>query len=316
VVDTSQSVYQLIVVALVVVVLGAGLLFVVRRRFKARIAALRGQTDGPAEFADDRSYNLLRIARAEADTLKRQGVDVRVAEAALADAEASMRHRDYDIAVLNARRAHDLLVGLRQHPPTAPPVVSPARSSHSMTPPVPNRAPSDLPNDRTPLDADVPDGAPGPEAPVPRLAKNRAESHFQIGLLDEELSVAGGTRPDDDAVREAQASRSDAQAAYDRGDYTEAMRLALRGRRKLGARIETLPPPNTRIPPTPPPVAPSQLGGPSGTVPCVQCGRPLKSADRFCRACGTPKAPTACPSCGTAVDEGDRFCPACGATMA
>jgi double zinc ribbon protein len=316
VVDTSQSVLQLTLIALVVVVLGAGLLLIVRRRLKARIAELRSHADGPAEFADDRSYNLLRIARAEADTLKRQGVDVRVAEAALADAEASMRHRDYDIAVLNARRAHDLLVGLRQNPSTAAGVASPPRASHSMAPPVSPRTPSDPPNDRTTAPPEELAGGPGPEAPVPRLAKNRAESHFQIGLLDEELSVAGSSRPDEVSVKEAQGARSEAQAAYDRGDYTEAMRLALRGRRKLGARIETLPPPNLRIPPTPPPMAPSDLSGPAGTAPCVQCGRPLKSVDRFCRACGTPKAPTACPSCGSAVEEGDRFCPACGAPMA
>jgi RNA polymerase subunit RPABC4/transcription elongation factor Spt4 len=312
VVDTSQPVFELILVALLIIVGTAGLLVVVRRRLKARIEELKGQTDGPAQFADDRSYNLLRIARAEAETLKRQGVDVSTAEAALDEAEASMRRRDYDIAVLSARRAHDLLVALRQNPTPLPSAVGPTRPSRSMTAPPPAVRAPELPNDPpgSSEDPTVPDG------PVPRLAKNRAESHFQIGLLNEEIAVASTSRPNDGAVADARTTTVDAQSAYDRADYTEAMRLALRGRRKLGTRIETLPPPNTRIPPTPAPVPPSALGGPAGTAPCVQCGRPLKSADRFCRACGTPKAPTACPSCGTAVEEGDRFCPACGATMA
>ncbi|MFI5415127.1 MAG: zinc ribbon domain-containing protein, partial [Candidatus Lutacidiplasmatales archaeon] len=162
----------------------------------------------------------------------------------------------------------------------------------------------------------VGDEMPPADPPAPRLAKNRAESRFQIGLLNEELAEAAQTRPADSAVPDAQKASAEAQSAYDRAEYTDAMRLALRGRRKLGTRIESLPPPNTRIPPTPPAMVPVALDGPAGTAPCIQCGRPLKAADRFCRSCGTPKAPTACPSCGTSIELGDRFCPACGVTIA
>jgi RNA polymerase subunit RPABC4/transcription elongation factor Spt4 len=315
VVDATQPVFELIAVALILIVAVGGLFLLARRKLKARIAELREQTDGPVEFSDDRSYNLLRIARAEAETLKRQGVDVKVPEARLEDAEAAMRRRNYDLAAADARRAHELLVGLRAHPVPLPGtgMVAASSPSRSMTPPTPARTPLDPTNEPS----EPPEGVSVPDAPpVPRLAKNRAESRFQISLLNEELATAGTSRPNDAAVAEGKVASAEAQSAYDRTEYTEALRLALRGRRKLGARIESLPPPNTRIPPTPPALAPVALGAPAGMAPCVQCGRPLKASDRFCRGCGTPRAPTACPSCGTAVDEGDRFCPACGATVA
>lgn len=184
-----------------------------------------------------------------------------------------------------------------------------------MTEPTPTRTRWDPPSDPSSEPARSADDGTVGEAVVPRLAKNRAESHFQLSLLNEEIAAASESRPNDAALPDARSASTEAQSAYDRGDYTDAMRLALRGRRKLGTRIETLPPPTTRIPPTPPAMVPQAVTGPSGTAPCLRCGRPLKPADRFCRGCGTPKAPTACPACGTAVDEGDRFCPACGTTV-
>lgn len=318
--DSSQLVFELILIVIVITVGMGGLFVFLNRRLKTRIAELRGQAEGPAEFVDDRSYNLIRIARAEAAALKREGYDVHVAEAALADADAAIRRTDYDVAVSDARRAHELLVGLRKgapspSPPTAAPP-SPLPASRSMTAPPPSRTPRDLSTEPPAGPPIVGDEMPPADPPAPRLAKNRAESRFQIGLLNEELAGAAQTRPADSAIPDAQKASADAQSAYDRAEYTEAMRLALRGRRKLGTRIESLPPPNTRIAPTPPAMMPVALDGPAGTAPCIQCGRPLKPADRFCRACGTPKAPTACPSCGTTVEVGDRFCPACGVTIA
>jgi RNA polymerase subunit RPABC4/transcription elongation factor Spt4 len=315
VVEPSQSVLELIAVAVVLIAFVGGLFYVANRRLKARLAELRGGGEGSSEFTDDRSYNLIRIARAEAETLKRQGVDVHVAETAIADADDAMRHRNYDMAVLDARRAHEVLVGLRARPVPLPgtSASAPPPLSRSMTPPTPTPN-ATVPSNEPPPS---PEGVPGTDAPpVPRLAKNRAESRFQISLLNEEIAAASPSRANDPALLEASSATKDAQAAYDRADYTEAMRLALRGRRKLGTRIETLPPPTTRIPPTPPALAPVALGGPAGMAPCVQCGRPLKAADKFCRACGTPKSPSACAMCGTAVEPEDRFCPACGATVA
>ncbi|MCI4321877.1 MAG: hypothetical protein L3K05_06190, partial [Thermoplasmata archaeon] len=85
---------ELLVAAIGVIALAAGLLWILRRRLNARIAALRSQLGDSPEFTDDRSYNLLRIARSEADVLARQGVDVQAAREILAEADAALRRRD------------------------------------------------------------------------------------------------------------------------------------------------------------------------------------------------------------------------------
>jgi len=308
----SNLIVELLVAAVVVIAIAGGLLLILRRRLNARLAALRTKLGDPPEFKDDRSYNLLRIARSEAEVLARQGVDVQPAEEILAEADAALRRRDFDGALSDARRAHELLVGLRDRP-SIPSRASPP--SRSMTTSPAKRDPAPTPN------APFVDAAPGPasaaggdpDAPAPRLAKNRAESHFQIRLLREEIARGAPEASPAGAVEEAQSGADAAQQAYDAGEYTDALRLALRSRRKLGAPIESLPAPTTRIPPTP---AALPASSPMGTEPCPTCGRPLKSSDRFCRGCGTARSPTACPNCSTPLEPGDKFCAGCGAAVA
>jgi hypothetical protein len=308
----SNLIALLIVAAFVVVAVGALLLLLVRRHYQARITALKGRLQDSPEFIDDRSYNQLKIAKAEAAALARQGVDIAMANNAIADAESAGRRRDYESAYRSAQLAHELLVHARTR---AAPGATVVPRSPSMSDPT---GPSTLPTTSNasaapaPFRADAGANAGDPAPPAPRLAKNRAESRFQIGLLQGEVDRAATSRPEDAVVEEGRQAVLAAQAAYDQADYTGALRLALRGRRKLGAEIESLPAPTTRIPPTP--AAPTTVG-PAGTAPCATCGRPLKASDRFCRGCGAARTPTACPSCGTPVESGDKFCPGCGATV-
>jgi hypothetical protein len=307
---TSTLLDQLLLVA--VLLLGAGFAFyyILRRRLHARLASLREAVGESPAYADDRAHNLLALARSEAATLKRGGADVHVAEGAIADAERALRRGEYDDAHHSARRAHELL--LAQRASGSPLLLVPA-PSRSMPNSPPGSDPASRPNSPTPAPGAAVSGD-GSAAP-PRLAKNRAESRFQISLLQEEIERSSKEVGGASGVADARTGSADAQAAYDRADYTEALRLALRARRALGTHIESLPAPLTRIPPSPTPSPSASASTPSGTEPCATCGRPLKSTDRFCRSCGTAKAPTACASCGTALEVGDRFCAGCGASV-
>jgi hypothetical protein len=306
----TNLIAQLLTVAVVVLAGFAALAYLLVRRMKRRVAALRSELSGSPEFADDRTYNLVRIARSEAGILRQRGVDVQAATDLLDEAEAAMRKHDSGTGIDAARRAHEMLVRLRDranvYPVAAPPIRSMSSSPTTRDPPNAPNSPS-----RPPSGTSTDDGS----APAPRLAKNHAESHFQLRLLTEELGREGTGRAGDPALAEAREGAKDAQAAYDRGDYTEALRLALRGRRKLGASIETVAPPTHRIAPTPPAVVPAAESSAAGTIPCASCGRPLKGSDKFCRACGTSRTPTACPLCATPFEAGDQFCPGCGAAV-
>ncbi|MCI4326474.1 MAG: zinc ribbon domain-containing protein [Thermoplasmata archaeon] len=304
---------ELVLFALVIIVFAGGLLYILNRRLKARIAKLREAVGDGTVHVDDRSYNLLALARSELAALRRDGVDVHVAAAAIADAERAMARRDFDDAARSARRAHELLVAQRAGMAPSPPPSTPSRSMPTSSP---SRTPDPRPN--APADAPlapVPTDAAGEAPPAPRLAKNRAESRFQMSLLGEEVTAAARDHPDATGLAEARKGAANAQAAYDRTEYTESLRLALRARRALGTRIEALPAPLTRIPPTLASVPPGTASGPAGTEPCVSCGRPLQASDKFCRSCGTAKAPTACAACGTPLEGGDRFCAGCGAPV-
>ena len=306
----TNLIVELLIAAVAVIALAGGLLLILRRRLRLRLASLRSELGESPEHVDDRSYNLLRIARSEADVLARQGVDVHAATDVLAEADASLRRRDYDGALACARRAHEVLVALRDSPATGRTSAVPFPS---MTPFSGPRSNGPSSNDSAPAS----DGPPemGSAPPPARLAKNRAESHFQISLLNEEIEREAAGQPAAGALAEVRQGATDAQGAYDRGDYTEALRLALRGRRRLGARIESLPAPTVRIPPSPSPEVPVRSDVPVGTAPCASCGRPLRLSDRFCRGCGASRAPTSCPSCSTPLEPDDKFCAACGATV-
>ena len=50
---------------------------------------------------------------------------------------------------------------------------------------------------------------------------------------------------------------------------------------------------------------------------CIQCGKLLKDAAKFCPRCGTPvEADSRCPHCGAAVEDDSTYCMNCGCWIA
>ncbi|MCI4369419.1 MAG: zinc ribbon domain-containing protein, partial [Thermoplasmata archaeon] len=226
-----------------------------------------------------------------------------------------------------AKSAHESLVERRGRSPTKLPRIAAApprpslredRRAHSP-PPMAEPGPT---GGASPSSAQPPTDEPEEleAAPTPRLAKNRAESHFQLKLLDEEIARAkpgNGPSPVD-----AQRLASEARASYERGDYTEALRQALRGRRLVGGRLETLPATKVAWNPASPPAVPAPSASappnpPKGPVAgeCAKCGRARGASDRFCRGCGSPFGRDRCPGCGAAAEPTDAFCGRCGAAI-
>ncbi|HTT26556.1 MAG TPA: zinc ribbon domain-containing protein, partial [Thermoplasmata archaeon] len=152
----------------------------------------------------------------------------------------------------------------------------------------------------------------GPAGVGDRPPKNRMEAHFQMTLLVGEIVSAQGAP----GRAEAEGLRGQAQSAYARADYTEALRLALRGRRALGSRLETLPAVGSaggsRAPGA---LAPTPDRAAAASRSCAQCGRPLQAEDRFCRGCGATNVPTQCPRCQGELGPSDTFCGRCGAPV-
>ncbi len=285
-------------------ILFSGMIFL--RRLKARRAEVADEAERSTRFVADRAYNQVRIARAEADVLDRRGIDVRAPQRQLEEAEAASARRDFDGALRLARSAHDSLVRLKDRPAmTAPPPAVLPVPSLEIIGPVGATAVSD--------DA----GARPRPGPIPR---NKAESRFQMKLLESDLAASGD--PSGEGVAEARRLLGEATTAFDRGDFTAALGLALRGRRRAGARLESLAPTPLRGgAPTPPSadsrggLAPPAEGAEGAAEGCPVCGAPMRAADRFCRGCGTPRDPARCAACGTPIVGSDRFCGGCGAAL-
>jgi hypothetical protein len=305
-----------IVLVVILVIVVAGLLLYLLRRLKNRRAKLISELENRPELIQDRAFNRLAMARREARVMSDRGVDIQRAQELIAEGQAAFDLRHYERAYEVAQTAHESLVNA---------LVKGARSTGTPLPsgePVPRSKPaaSGAAPAVAPLSASAP---PAGEAPVRRtIPKYRAESQFQIRLLTEEIAGLPTRRKKEaNAVQAADLMRQ-ASAAFDREDYSEAFRMALKGRRALGGTVESLPATglgtgqpasgagNGAAPAADPAQAAEKVAAGER---CPECGYPALAGDAFCRGCGRPRGALTCPSCGAPRGEQEPFCGRCGA---
>jgi len=299
-----------IVIIAVIVVLACALAAVglyILRSMRRRRDKLLGELKSSPELIQDRAFNRIAMARREAEIVGRSGVDITRPRELIAEAQGAFDTRNYDRAYQSAQSAHEALVH--------------ARSASTPLPSAPEHAPLPGPPGGPAVPASA-SGAPSsasstPASPIP---KNRVESQFQLHVLEQELGEARAAHAPASRIQAADGLRQQAASAFSLGDYTEAFRLALRGRRQLGATLETLPP-STK---------PSGPGGEAATASkgpidagaaadrvasanrCPDCGYPMLADDAFCRGCGRQNAELKCPHCGASREPMDTFCGRCG----
>lgn len=289
-------------------------------RLRRRRRILTDELDTSREVRDDRAYNQIQLARAAADRLERAGADVGPVRRRIDEAEAARARRDTETALAVARSAQEALVRLQQEPVAEVPLSAGAvgaaaprsgsygpSSTASIAPPM---GPAGLDLASLPDRSDAAD-----EAPVGRLPKNKAEAHFQLTLLADEIGAADGKGGPSADLTEAKTFLADARSAYDRADYTEALRLGLKGRRRVGGRLETLAPSAATHPEASLEGRPASPTSSAAGARCSNCGQPMRPGDRFCRGCGSSNDAARCRNCGQALAADDRFCGACGETV-
>jgi hypothetical protein len=317
---------------IVISVLLVTFLLYTRQVLRRRSQQLRLELDERPSAKDDRAFNQIRLSAAEADVLERSGVEVAHARELLQEAQRSYDRRDFDSAERRARSAHESLVALRGKAPRrlpslrSPSGASPAVGASPSSPVGPRfeEASAPTPTSGPGLRGVATSAVPTESSPTGsgRLPKNRAEAHFQMTLLVEEIARARTTPGSEGLARDADQIRAEAQAAYGRADFTEALRLALRGRRRVGGRLETLPPSRSTQPESAGPAG-GAPAGPSGeeaaaatTAHCPRCGKGIRASDKFCRGCGASLKASQCPRCGQPLQPDDVFCAGCGAPAA
>jgi len=315
--SAGLTVFELtaIVVVVVLAIVVLGVLLYLRRRLKDRRAQLLGELKDKPELVQDRAFNRLAMARREAEIMAGKGTDVSRPRELIAQSQASFDTRDYDRSYELAQQAHEALVNARADGRRAP--------LASSAPPGSSSPPLKSPSTGVVLaSAASLTGASTAAAVATNLPKNRAESQFQLRLLDQELETARARSPPSSALANAEGYRTDAGAAFDRGDYTDAFRLALRGRRAVGAPVESLPvgaaAGTVVASPADRPVEDAARTAEiaAGAERCSKCGYPALPGDSFCRGCGQPRASASCPQCGAGRQPADTFCGRCGSAFA
>lgn len=305
-----DSVTVALVFLVTIVGVAAAFFYLTMRRLRHRRATLRGELTVTADVLSDRAYNTLSMARAEAKVLARDGYDVGRQVEQLDAAQGMVDRRDLAQAESVARSVHNKFVEMRRAPAGRLTSTSPGPAARGL--PILTPAPvtagggfrgSDLSAVAEPLGTD--DVAEMPSVAT-RLPKNRVESQFQLELLEEELGRSVGAPGASEAAR----LRDEARAASDRADYTEALRLAFKGRRRVGAHVESL---HVAAPPGTASTGSTKTG--SGVLACPSCNHPMVETDRFCRACGRPRGGATCPRCSGPLEPGDAFCGRCGAPL-
>ena len=354
------------IIIIVAVVVAAGvLIFLVANQYINRWKRDFASGQQP-RFRADRAHNSLNATKALAALVAREGGDTRGAEILLARAQLKYGARRYDEAMTLSKEAQDALAAARGSL-TRPATVAPAGLAPTTLPPR-SSGPEQMPF--RDLAAPVGGGAPGrageppaggrglePERdPAPtgeaeestedgeggselerfkrRMPKNYLEARFVLRSLQDEVKEASAHRPGQPEVKEAETWARRSEQAFDAKDYSESLRLALRGRRRLdpdqagtiavsaGTLVE--PPPQgaskalgrssapltgaTRS-------APGSSAGGTSLVRCLRCGRENPATNRFCRGCGTTLSAPRCPRCNAEVALEDGFCGACGSPL-
>ena len=305
----------------------------------------------------DRAFNSLNAARALLEVVRREGGAVADAEALISRAQMKYDARRFEECSDLTRNAQEKLAKARKvalagtpppsMAPTNPPVPKAPRAAEppGLVPPGPGvTAPAAIPPRRgLPLESETTppadaaevgseEGASELERFKMRMPRNDLEARFLLRSLKDDLAHAGGSGVEASRLREAQnwAARSD--QAFERKDYTDSLRLAIRGRRTLegsgpvtgipvspGTVVETpAAQPSSSLQRSSGPLAPASVSaGAKGasTLRCARCGRENLSSDRFCRGCGGPLNPPRCPRCQAEMTSDDAFCGSCGAPL-
>jgi Double zinc ribbon len=283
-------------------------------RMRRQRDQLKRDLDGTPDVVSDQAYNKVALATSEAVILERDGVDTREPRGLITEAQKQIDRHNFASALKTAQSAHDRLVQLRRSRGSnlRPPAGSASLSwSQPLVPAHPGSSASPAV-----LGPDVSDeiGASSEALPSDRPTPNRAESHFQMNCLASELVDLRTHRANDPRIPSGERFLREAQAAYGKQGYTEALRSAIKGRRAIGAQLETLGPTTpggntTAILPD------GSSGGTASTVACPQCGRPNRAVDQFCRGCGAPLKVATCPRCKQPLESADSFCGSCGAPI-
>jgi len=285
-------------------VLAAAMIFVIY--FELRVMRGKNQEVRKASQRKDDAYNQILTTRSVMNAMQRQGHDVSSCAELVRQAKEALQKGRYETAVDLCDTARDELTKVRPGP-------EPERVEPDLEP-----EERELLEDMEDKIADAKEVAPAKEdykgsRLVDIKGGNYMSAKFEMGTAKAEISKAQEAGRD---VVSAENLVRRSEAAFDSGDFTKALSLALKARKEVSkaAEIETIP--------LKPAEAEEDAGAPSAeesSTPlgeCKDCGAEMGPDDAFCAICGAKvERERKCMNCGTKPKPKDAFCRKCGAKI-
>ena len=260
-----------------------------------------------ARNMEEEAYNAITITRNLAYRMRERGYNVESEMVVIERAQREFEARNYSAAYTLAMNARRALRNLAREP-----VVE------DKTSPQVER---ELEFFRKIAESQPPRNAPEEEeeeylSPTyllqKKLPENYLQSRFEIRVAESKVAaMSHGPRRD-----AAQRYLERAKSAFDGGDYTEALKMAVRSVKIAEGKVDPAEVEGTLAPPPPekPAEGPAEEG--EEELRCPECNAVVRDEDKFCWNCGCKlEFVYICPDCGEEVSEGDRFCRHCGAKL-
>jgi ribosomal protein L40E len=237
----------------------------------------------------DDAYNAIMTTKAVAEALKSRRKVSKEANLLIIEAEAAFQRGNHLYALESINKAKDLLKNAKEE--ATDPVASIANKVAGKG---------------------VEEKCEVPFQEARKLPKNYLESKFMICSVRDILEQSGAKQKN----AAAEENLRQAEESFQKEEYTEALKLALRAKRALDGGSDSIGPIESKPIATNPqterlPPQPKSLREPSKN--CVRCGASLTDDDVYCRKCGlkVDRSPK-CSVCGEKLADEDIFCRKCG----
>ncbi|HTY47589.1 MAG TPA: zinc ribbon domain-containing protein [Methanomassiliicoccales archaeon] len=283
----------LVIYVLIIITLGVAVYYelkFIRNRKKKR--------EDDSGTVDD-IYNSIITTTAIASALKARGYSTKEVDLVMIDAQAAYERGNILSAKGSVTKAKSLLKDLQGTVPAPIPTQTSVPKETQL---------------RSVEDSGVATEHPAAPKEVPfqearKLPENYLESKFIIASVSDALAKA---KDEGKNVSEPEELLTQAKQLYGKGEYTEALKYAMRAKRRLAGEDEEPEAPKP-VKQTPAPEADKQK---QKYDYCRNCNSLVDEGDTFCRRCGqkVERVPH-CPSCGAEVANDDVFCRKCGSQL-
>ena len=311
----EQFILLITFVSLSILIFAYLLLWINRRKNKK--AMLLGKV--PIE---EDTYNQIQIVKSMANVMEGKGYDVGGVRSVLHKADIAYADGRYGECLEIVNNAKRMLMRIRNEEKVedtvSPHVERELEIIKNVTPATPQPVTSSVApmEEKKEKDKEEEEMPPQVKDYIKKLPPNYLQSKFEIGVVEEKIP-----KKEDGEVKEAaKLYLVKAKEAFDRGDYTAALKFAVRSNKILDTnqvtyvsmdKIGTV----EEKPPAPivTPLIEEKKREEEEELRCPKCGAIVRPEDKYCWNCGAKLVFVyTCPNCGAEVTSEDKYCRHCG----